>query len=58
MGPGKPGKRTGSYQTNVGTLVTDDDGNSTISVEDFAVAMIDELEQNRYNRQKIGVGYK
>ncbi len=52
----EPGQRTGGYRIDVGRLVTDEEGNSRISVEDYAVAMVDELEQNRYNRQKIGVG--
>ena len=37
-------ERTGKYRTGTERLVTDDQGESRISVEDYAVAMIDELE--------------
>ena len=39
-----PGVRTGTYRTHRDTLIVDADGNSQISMEDYAVAMFDEIE--------------
>lgn len=39
-----PGERTGSYRRGTTTLLLDPDGTSSISVEDFAIAVVDELE--------------
>jgi putative NADH-flavin reductase len=41
----QPGARTGQYRTGGDRLVVDDQGNSHISAEDFAVALVDELER-------------
>ena len=38
-------------------LLKDKDGNSKISREDFAVAMIDELENPKHVRKRFTVGY-
>lgn len=40
----EPGERTGSYRRGTSTLLIDSHGNSTISAEDFAIALVDELE--------------
>ncbi|MFC7205025.1 NAD(P)-dependent oxidoreductase [Haloferax namakaokahaiae] len=53
----EPGERTGDYRTAVGELVADDDGESYISMEDFAVAFVDELESSEGVHEKLGVGY-
>ncbi|MEU7858405.1 NAD(P)H-binding protein [Nonomuraea sp. NPDC049141] len=53
----EPGTRTGSYRTALDDLITDDDGNSAISVEDYAVALLDEIEQPSHRRQRFTVGY-
>ncbi|WAP59101.1 NAD(P)-dependent oxidoreductase [Streptomyces sp. S465] len=52
-----PGDRTGVYRTALDELVTDGDGNSTISVEDYAVALLDEIELPRHHHQRFTVGY-
>ena len=41
----EPGVRTGRYRTGEDRLLVDDQGNSHISAEDFAVAIVDELER-------------
>ncbi|MFI5658826.1 NAD(P)-dependent oxidoreductase [Streptomyces sp. NPDC051684] len=41
----EPGTRTGGYRRGTTTLLTDPDGTSRISVEDLAVAVLDELER-------------
>ncbi len=51
-----PGGRTGRYRTAVGALVRDAQGRSAISYEDFALALVDELEGGRHSRQLLAVG--
>ena len=57
MNPGNPGKRTGSYRTAIGHPVFDHEGKSTISVEDVAVAIVDELENNQFIKKHFSAGY-
>ncbi|MFB6888255.1 NAD(P)-dependent oxidoreductase [Kitasatospora sp. NPDC056327] len=40
-----PGPRTGRYRTGLEQLLTDAEGQSRISVPDYAVALVDEIEQ-------------
>ena len=53
----KPGKRTGKFRLGIDQLLVDANGHSSISVEDYAVAMIDELEKPAHIRQRFTVGY-
>jgi putative NADH-flavin reductase len=52
-----PGERTGSYRTTGDRLLTDAAGKSFITFEDFAVAILDELERPQYVGQRFGVAY-
>ena len=52
-----PGERTGQYRTGVDQLVRDGEGRSRISIEDFAVALLDELENPRFIRRRFTVAY-
>jgi putative NADH-flavin reductase len=52
-----PGKRTGKYRTTDDQLLVDDKGRSFISFEDYAVAVIDELEKPRHVAKRFGVAY-
>lgn len=52
-----PGERTGTYRTAIDDLVLDDQGQSAISVEDYAVAVLDEIETPRHVRSRFTVGY-
>jgi hypothetical protein len=52
-----PGERTGKYRTGSDYLLFNAAGESTISVQDFAVAMLDEAEQPRHHRERFTVGY-
>ncbi|MCG9595695.1 NAD(P)-dependent oxidoreductase [Vibrio sp. Isolate25] len=52
-----PGEKQSPYRIGGDTLLTDNDGNSRISVADYAVAMIDELESAKHLNQRIGVAY-
>lgn len=53
----EPGTRTGTYRTGTNQLLTDARGESRISAEDFAVALLDELERPKHIRQRITVAY-
>jgi len=53
----EPGERTGEYRTAEGELVADEDGDSYISMEDFAVALADELEDPQGVHTYLGTGY-
>ncbi|MQM24335.1 NAD(P)-dependent oxidoreductase [Glycomyces albidus] len=50
-----PGKRTGKYRKGTDELITDAAGVSRISVEDLAVAVIDELERPEHRRGRFTV---
>ena len=52
-----PGTRTGTYRIGIDTLVVDDQENSSISMEDFAVAILDEAEHPQHTGQQFTVGY-
>ena len=52
-----PGKRTGKFRLGTDQLLRDANGMSRISVEDYAVAMIDEVEKSQHIRQRFTVGY-
>lgn len=52
-----PGERKGHYRIGSDTLVVDEDGNSAISMEDFAVAMLDEAENPKHQKQRFTVAY-
>jgi putative NADH-flavin reductase len=53
----QPGERTGRYRTTDDQLLTDESGNSVISYEDYAVALLDELENPRHVGKRFGVAY-
>ena len=52
-----PGERTGTFRLGTDTLLTAPDGKSSISYEDFAIAMIDEIEAPRHRNARFTVGY-
>ena len=52
-----PGERTGKFRLADNTLLTAADGKSSISYEDYAVAMFDEIENPRHIRARFTVGY-
>lgn len=53
----QPGERTGKYRLGTDQLVSNEQGESRISAEDFAVAMLDEVERPQHNRQRFTAGY-
>ena len=58
FGPWAEGERTGRYHDGGDVLVRDADGNSTISGADFAIAVIDEIEQPKHRNGRFTVGYR
>lgn len=52
-----PGERTGKFRIGKDDLVVDVNGDSNISVEDYAVAMVDELEQQHHHKERFTIGY-
>jgi hypothetical protein len=53
----EPGQRTGKFRLGQDQLLTAADGKSSISMEDYAIALVDELEQPQHRRQRFTVGY-
>lgn len=53
----EPGQRTGKFRLGQDQLLTAPDGKSSISMEDYAIALVDELEQPQHRRQRFTVGY-
>ena len=52
-----PGARSGTFRLGRDQLLVDAHGRSWISMEDFAIALVDELETQRHSRQRFTVGY-
>ncbi len=53
----EPGSRTGKFRLGTDQLLADAQGESRISLDDFAMAMIDELERPAHSRSRFTVGY-
>jgi putative NADH-flavin reductase len=52
-----PGERTGKFRVGGTQLLTDDNGKSFISMEDYAIAVIDEIENPTHIREQMTVAY-
>ena len=57
MNQGTPRNRTGKYRTDLDHPVFDNNHKSRISVDDLAVAIIDEVENPKHIHQRFTVGY-
>ncbi|MGW7468902.1 NAD(P)-dependent oxidoreductase [Streptomyces xantholiticus] len=53
----EPGERTGTYRLGTDELLVDARGTSAISMEDFAVALLDEAELPRHRRTRFTVAH-
>ena len=51
------GERTGSYRTGTEQLLTDTEGKSCISTEDYAVALVDEIEKPQHIGRRFTVAH-
>lgn len=52
-----PGQRTGTFRLGTDQMLKDANGQSRISTQDYAMAMIDEVERPAHIRQRFTVGY-
>ena len=52
-----PGERVGKFRLGKDDLIVDDKGDSKISYDDLAVAIVDELENPKHIRQRFTAGY-
>lgn len=52
-----PGERTGKFRYGSDHMLFDAEGKSAISFEDFALALVDELESPKYIKQRFTIGY-
>lgn len=52
-----PGERTGTFQVGADTLITNKQGESRISAEDYAIAFMDEVEKPQYIHHRMTVAY-
>jgi putative NADH-flavin reductase len=53
----EPGNRTGVFRLGKDNLIANEQGESRISMEDYAIALVDELEKHAHPRQRFSVGY-
>jgi uncharacterized protein len=53
----EPGQRTGRFRLGKDQLITNDKGESRISFEDYAIALVDELEHPVHIRERFTIGY-
>lgn len=52
-----PGERTGKFRLGGDDLLAGADGQSRVSMEDYAIAAVDELEKPAHSRRRFTVGY-
>jgi putative NADH-flavin reductase len=52
-----PGERTGKFRLGKDSLIADEKQQSIISMEDYAIALVDELETPKHERARFTIGY-
>jgi putative NADH-flavin reductase len=52
-----PGERTGKFRLGKDALLVAPDGKSSISMEDYAIGFVDEIEHPAHPRQRFTLGY-
>ena len=53
----EPGERTGTFRLGKDDLIADASGTSRISYEDYAIALVDELEKPQHHKARFTIGY-
>jgi putative NADH-flavin reductase len=53
----EPGERTGKFRLGADDLISDANRQSRISMEDYAIALVDELEDPHHIRSRFTIGY-
>jgi len=51
------GERTGKYRLGTTNMIFDENGESSISYEDYATALVEEIKEERFLRQQFSIGY-
>jgi putative NADH-flavin reductase len=51
------GEKTGKFRLGKDDLIADAQGNSRISMEDYAIGLVDELEKPQHRGQRFTIGY-
>jgi putative NADH-flavin reductase len=51
------GERTGKYRLGTTNMIIDDKGESKITYEDYAAALVDEVENKQFIKQQFSIGY-
>jgi len=57
FGAHAPGEATGEYRVGTDVLLVNEDGESLLSGEDLALAVVDEIERPAHSRQRFHVAY-
>ena len=52
-----PGERTGKFRLGTTKLIANEQGESRISFEDYAIALVDEIEKPAHERGQLSIGY-
>ena len=52
-----PGERSGKFRIGKDHVLYNDKGESKISLEDYAVALVDEMERPQHHNERITIGY-
>ena len=52
-----PGERTGTFRLGKDNVVADENGDSKISYDDYAIALVDELEQGNNIKGRFTIAY-
>jgi putative NADH-flavin reductase len=52
----EPGERTGKFRLGKDSLITNEKGESRVSLEDYAIALVDELEKPTHERGRFTIG--
>jgi putative NADH-flavin reductase len=53
----EPGERTGKFRLGKDALIANEQHDSRISMEDYAIALVDELESPKHERARFTIGY-
>jgi putative NADH-flavin reductase len=57
FGSWAPGERTGQFRLGSDVLVTDENGESKIGGDDYAIAFVDEIDEPKHSRKRFTVAY-
>ncbi|WP_111895457.1 NAD(P)-dependent oxidoreductase [Acinetobacter sp. MB5] len=53
----EPGVRTGQFRLGGDDLIFDENGKAWVSFEDYAIALVDEIEKPQHERARFTIGY-